>query len=118
MTFVWINTPMTTSLSQSISIRPFADSDSQAVRSVAQRDSSMVPAGELLVAAVDGEVRAVLSLDTGEVVADPFAPSNALVDLLRTRARQLTGGSAPRRRRRGLLDRRPTASAARSPVSA
>jgi hypothetical protein len=109
---------MATSTSQSISIRPFADSDAQAVREVAQRDSSTVPAGVLLVAEVDGEVRAALSLDTGEVVADPFAPSTALVDLLLTRARQLTGGPAPRRRhRRGLLDRGPTADAVRSPAA-
>src|SRR5688500_16193243 len=93
----------------SISIRPFADSDGLAVREVAQRDSSMVPAGMLLVAEVDGQVRAVLSLHNGDVVADPFVPSAALVDLLRTRARQLTGGSPPRRRRRGLLEQRRTA---------
>jgi hypothetical protein len=100
----------------SISIRPFADHDAQAVRVVAQRDSSTVPAGALLVAAVDGQVRAVLSLDTGEVVADPFAPSVALVDLLHTRARQLDGRPV-RRRRRGLLERRPAADAVRSPVA-
>jgi hypothetical protein len=105
--------------SDSISIRPFADADAQPVRALAQRDSSIVPAGMLLVAELDGEVRAALSLDTGEVVADPFAPSAALVDLLRTRARQLTGGPAPRRRRRrGLPRRRPAAEAVRSPVSA
>jgi hypothetical protein len=100
--------------SDSISIRPFADSDAQAVRTVAQRDSSMVPAGMLLVAEVEGQVRAVLSLDTGEVVADPFAPSVALVDLLRTRARQLTGARPPRRRRRGLLVRSPACEPVRS----
>jgi hypothetical protein len=90
----------------SISIRPFTDSDVQAVREVAQRDSSTVPAGMLLVAEVGGRVRAALSLDTGEVVADPFAPSAELVDLLRARARQLNGRPA-RRRRRGLFARTP-----------
>jgi hypothetical protein len=107
---------MTTPIAASISIRSFVDSDVGAVRSVAQRDSSVVPAGELLVAEVDGVVRAVLSLDTGEVVADPFAPSTALVDLLRTRARQLTGRSAPRRRR-GLLGRSPAQDAVRAPAT-
>jgi len=91
----------------SIAIRPFADSDARAVREVAQRDSSVVPAGMLLVAEVGGRVRAALSLDTGEVVADPFAPSAELVDLLRARARQLNGRVAPRRRH-GLLARRRT----------
>jgi hypothetical protein len=104
--------------SESISIRPFADVDAKVVRSVAQRDSSIVPAGVLLVAEVDGEVRAALSLDTGEVVSDPFAPSAALVDLLRTRARQLTGGRRPRRRPlRGLLDRGPAEEAVRTPAT-
>lgn len=93
-------------ITDSISIRPFADSDVQAVREVAQRDSSTVPAGMLLVAEVRGRVRAALSLDTGEVVADPFAPSAELVDLLRARARQLNGRPA-RRRRRGLFARTP-----------
>jgi hypothetical protein len=89
----------------SISIRPFTDSDVQAVREVAQRDSSVVPAGMLLVAEFGGRVRAALSLDTGEIVADPFAPSAELVDLLRARARQLNG--RPARRRRGLFTRTP-----------
>jgi hypothetical protein len=106
---------MTTSASDSISIRTFADSDGQAVRSVAQRDSSVVPAGELLVAEVDGVVRAVLSLDTGEAVADPFVPSAALVDLLRARTRQLTGRPAPRRRR--SWRRSPAQDAARAPAA-
>jgi hypothetical protein len=81
--------PVSMPARESILIRPFAEADAQTVRVVAQRDSSAVPAGSLLVGEVDGEVRAVLSLDTGDVVADPFAPSAALVDLLRTRAAQL-----------------------------
>ena len=102
--------------SASISIRPFADSDARAVRAVAQRDSSSAPAGVLLVAEVDGEVRAALSLDTAEVVSDPFAPSAVLGDLLRTRARQLSGGRPHRRRRRGLLDRGRTREPIRAPA--
>ena len=45
--------------------------------------------------------RAALSLADGSVVADPFHPSTALVDLLRARARQLTG-SAPMRSLRSI----------------
>jgi hypothetical protein len=62
--------------------------DMPAVRRVAERDSRLVPPGELLLATDDGEVRAALSLATGEVVADPFHPTAALVELLRVRARQ------------------------------
>jgi len=97
----------------SISIRPFTDSDARAVRAVAQRDSSTVPAGMLLVAEVGGRVRAALSLDTGDVVADPFAPSGELVDLLRARARQLEGRPR-RRRRRGVFARTPACEPVRS----
>ena len=109
---------MAIALPNPILIRPFADSDAQAVREVAQRDSSVVPAGVLLVAEVDGQVRAVLSLDTGEVVADPFAPSAQLVDLLEARARQLnSGGRRSRRRGRGLFAHSPAADAVRSPAA-
>jgi hypothetical protein len=89
--------------SDPISIRPFVTSDAVAVQAVAERDSRTVPAGRLLVAEVDGRMRAALSLDTGEVVADPFAPSTELVVLLRTRARQLNG-----RRRRARHPRQGT----------
>jgi hypothetical protein len=99
-----------------IVIRPFADSDAQAVRDVAQRDSSAVPAGMLLVGEVGGRVRAVLSLHNGQVIADPFAPSKEVVDLLRARAGQLQGRPV-RPRRRGLFARGPAAQAARSPVA-
>jgi hypothetical protein len=107
---------MAASDANSISIRPYADADAQAVRAVAERDSSMVPAGMLLVAELDGTVRAVLSLDTGEAIADPFAATAALVDLLRTRARQLSGRRAPRRRRWGLAARTLRGDAVRSPA--
>jgi hypothetical protein len=53
---------------------------------VAALDSARVPRSPLLVAEVDGEIRAALSLEDGSSVADPFHASLDLVDLLRTRA--------------------------------
>jgi hypothetical protein len=53
---------------------------------VAALDSGRVPRSPLLVAEVDGEVRAALSLDDGAHVADPFHPTRELVELLRARA--------------------------------
>jgi hypothetical protein len=53
---------------------------------VAALDSARVPRSPLLVAEVDGDIRAVLSLDDGSSVADPFHASLDLVDLLRARA--------------------------------
>jgi hypothetical protein len=53
---------------------------------VAALDSARVPRSPLLVAEVDGEIRAALSLEDGSSVSDPFHASLDLVDLLRTRA--------------------------------
>jgi hypothetical protein len=63
---------------------------------VAALDSAPVPRSPLLVAEVNGELRAVLSLDDGTHVADPFHPSAELVELLRARA----AGQRKRRRPR------------------
>ncbi|MBV9464847.1 MAG: hypothetical protein JO169_01910, partial [Solirubrobacterales bacterium] len=47
-----------------------------------------MPAQPALVAEIDGELCAALSLADGRVVADPFRPSGALLELLRMRAAQ------------------------------
>jgi hypothetical protein len=73
----------------SIVIRPARPTDEGAVRLVAQRDSRAVPEGELLIADVGGEVRAAISLTTGEAVADPFQRTEELVRVLALRRAQL-----------------------------
>jgi hypothetical protein len=72
----------------SITIRPAYADDDVAVRRLAILDSAEVPAAPLLLAEVDGELRAAVSLDDGAVIADPFAPSVELIALLRVRAAQ------------------------------
>jgi hypothetical protein len=86
--------------SGSIVIRPAGAADEDTVRRVAQRDSRAVPEGELLIAAVGGEVRAAISLSTGEVIADPFQRTEELVRVLALRRAQL--GHEVRRPNRGL----------------
>ncbi len=86
-----------------ISIRLAEPGDAQALRTVAERDSRLLPGGRLLIAEVSGEVHAALSLETGESVADPFRPTAALVDLLRLRARQSRGNGRGTRGRVGKL---------------
>ena len=86
-----------------IAIRPASAADSAAIRRVAERDSRPVPAGELLVATVDGEVRAALSPSSGEAVADPFHPTAWLVDLLGMHARASSGDRPGTRGRVGKL---------------
>lgn len=85
---------MTTSgsnIPQDVTIRWARPDDLRALERVAALDSKRLPAGPLLVASVDGEIRAAVSTLDGASVADPFVPSADLVGLLRTRASQLRG---------------------------
>jgi hypothetical protein len=65
-----------------------------AVARLAQLDSAPAPAGELLAAEVDGELRAAVSLTDGSAIADPFERTVELVELLRAHAKS----QVPRRR--------------------
>jgi hypothetical protein len=86
-----------------VTIRPAFPDDAPAVARLAALDSQRVPAGPLLLAEIDGEPWAAIAPHSGRVVADPFRPTAALVDLLRRRAAHLAAAQeaagAPRRRR-------------------
>ena len=69
-----------------ISIRAATSNDGRTLTRLAALDSADVPAGPVLVAEVDGEAQAALSLRDGRVVADPFERTAELVSLLRVRA--------------------------------
>ena len=69
----------------SITIRR-AHPEEPGVLRVAVLDSSRVPAAPLLVAEVDGQVRAILSLEDGRTIADPFFATVDLLALLRAHA--------------------------------
>jgi hypothetical protein len=58
-----------------------------AVARLAQLDSAPAPAGELLAAEVDGELRAAVSLTDGSAIADPFERTVELVELLRAQVK-------------------------------
>ena len=81
-----------------ILIRSASSADAAAIERVARLDSARVPAGELLVAEVDGTVRAALRVDDHAVVADPFTRTAGLIDLLSARAEHLHGGRSARTR--------------------
>jgi hypothetical protein len=83
-----------------VSIRLATAGDMPALRRLADRDSRLLPGGDLLVAEEAGEMRAALSLATGESVADPFHPTAPLIELLRLRASQSSGGHPGRTRGR------------------
>jgi hypothetical protein len=80
-----------------IVIRFSGKPDEGALARLAGRDSRAVPAGAMLVAEADGEIRAALPLDGEDAVADPFHQTAELVRLLEVRSRQL--GVAPSEQR-------------------
>ena len=76
---------------RAVTIRRADASEWDAIDRLAQRDSAPPPPrDEMLVAEVGGEMRAAISVRNGYAIADPFAPSAELVDLLRARADQIT----------------------------
>jgi hypothetical protein len=73
---------------------------------LAQLDSAEPVSEPILVGEVSGRMVAALSLADGRAIADPFVLSGSVVELLRARARQLSGTRRrrlrARRRRRGI----------------
>jgi hypothetical protein len=69
-----------------ITIRSAHAGEEAALERLAQLDSAKAPVSPVLVAEVDGEVHAALSLADGHVVADPFRPTLHLLELLHTQA--------------------------------
>jgi hypothetical protein len=92
-------------LPEAITVRPAHADDATHLVRLAALDSAPLPAAPMLVAEVEGELRAALSLSDGRAIADPFRPSLALVDLLRLHARVSRPAPAQRLRATG---RRPS----------
>jgi len=93
-------------LAKAITIRPASADDHSALARLAALDSATPPPAPAILAEVEGELRAAVSLFDGSAVADPFFPSTHLVTLLRTHARWLEQPATTRRRRdrrRGLI---------------
>jgi hypothetical protein len=67
--------------------------DREAIVRLAQLVSQREPSGTLLVAESEGRVVAALLLEAGDVIADPFARTAELVEILRLRAAQLSSVS-------------------------
>jgi hypothetical protein len=74
---------------RSVTIRLATAQDAATVARIAALDEAPVPEGDLLIGIVGDEPWAVLALDDGTAVADPFRPSAQIVALLRERARLL-----------------------------
>lgn len=78
-------------LSGAVTIRRLSASaaDHRALEELADRDSQRPLAGAVLVAEVEGQLLAAVSLAEGRVVADPFSRTEELRALLELRAAQL-----------------------------
>jgi hypothetical protein len=87
---------------QDVVIRTADAGDVLALINLSDLDSQPLPSGKVLVAEIDGEIRAALSVESGRLVADPFVSTINLRALLRLRADQLQSTT---RRRGGLLGR-------------
>ena len=77
----------TTTTPGAIVIRRTTDADIRALADLAILDSREPLTGPALIAEVDGVARAALDTADGSVAADPFAPTDELVELLRLHAR-------------------------------
>ncbi|WP_205698373.1 hypothetical protein [Conexibacter sp. SYSU D00693] len=84
-----------------VAIRRATADDWRTLGRLAALDSAKPLTGDVLLAVVDGETWAALSLDDGRAVADPFRPSAHAVELLRLRSQHLRAAApqrpAPRR---------------------
>lgn len=74
--------------------------DAHVVARLAELDSARELEGPVLLALLDGDAVAGMSLRDGRVVANPFVPANQAVALLRLRAEHLSGASVRRPLRR------------------
>ncbi len=70
-------------------IREAASADAARLHALAELDSAQTPSGSVLVAEVDGRLRAALPLDGTPAISDPFHRGAELLELLRLRAAQL-----------------------------
>lgn len=96
--------PRATATATAITIRPAYADDELALVRLAALDSAEIPSRPLVLAEVEGELRAALSLRDGAAIADPFHPSLDVIELLRVHAAAMRGQKprAPRRRRLAL----------------
>ena len=79
--------PLTTTATTTITIRHATpDDDTELMRLAALDSAAAAPPLPLLLADVEGELRAALSLRDGSAIADPFFPTADLLELLRVHA--------------------------------
>ena len=81
-----------------VELRLAENDDAGIVRRLAALDDARELEGRVLLALIDGDLVAALSLDDGRVVANPFVATAQTVTLIRLRAEHLSGVQPHRRR--------------------
>ena len=94
---------MTTQLNSTITIRRYdlAEADQAALAKLASLDSRAALDGHVLGAEVEGRLLAAISMETGEVIADPFSRTSEMRAMLKLRraATRVPGSSGGARGR-------------------
>ncbi|HEY5142518.1 MAG TPA: hypothetical protein VII98_03365 [Solirubrobacteraceae bacterium] len=84
---------------ETVVLRPAHQGDAEALRRLAIIDSAEPLDGDVLVAERDGVILAAHEMHGPRVIADPFAPTADLVDLLQARIALLRRAGVRRRAR-------------------
>jgi hypothetical protein len=93
-------------MTEPITMRRSTAADLAAMERLAQLDSARAPSGEAYLAFVGPELRALVSVDDGRALGDPFRPTADLVELLHLRAaRERRAARRSERRPRWVLPR-------------
>jgi hypothetical protein len=83
--------PEAPSAPSGVALRQAQADDARALEILAELDEEPVLSGETLLALIDGDAVAAMSLEDGRVVANPFVATGETVSLLKLRARHLVG---------------------------
>jgi hypothetical protein len=85
---------------KAVALRQARADDARALRALAELDEERELTGDALLALIDGEAVAAMSLEDGQVIANPFVATSDAVALLKLRARHLVGRHVRQPRRR------------------
>ncbi len=81
-----------------VTIRPARPDDAPALWRLAALDSSSLPIAPLLVAEVDGRLRVAVSTSDLRAIADPFHPTQHIVEMVRDHIARSANEPGSRRR--------------------
>ncbi len=90
-----MNSTRSHSTGTQLTIRRARETDRKALERLADRDSTLPPHGDVLLAESEGRLLAAVSLADGTLIADPFARTGELRSLLSLRAGQLGTRTSP-----------------------